>query len=116
MPATRYNLTGTKGMPFSRRLSVNLKAGTVENATFPTRIFNRHDVTGTSVADALTSVVDPATNTIEITVSAVEMDKLDPDKVYAYQIDGQAQDQYIEPLAHGRFYVNPRYTEGGGMP
>ena len=111
---TRYNLTGTKGMPFSVKVKVNLKSGNIADASFPTRIFNRHDTTGAIVAAAVTTVDDPDENLIEMTVTDEEMDKLDPDKVYAYQIDGVAQDAYEEAIAHGRFYVNPRYSEGGG--
>lgn len=116
MAATRYNLTGTKGMNFSRRIVVKLRDGTVTNATFPTRIFLRHDGTAAAVCLAETVVIDPAANLVEMRVAPVEMDKLDPDLVYSYQIDGVAQDQYAEPLAQGRFYVEPRYTEGGGNP
>lgn len=114
MAATRYNLTGTFGMPFSRKLSVQLKSGVIVNATFPTRVFRRHDETATAVVEANTAIVDEEASIVEMTISAVEMAKLDPDLIYAYQIDGQAQDNYIEPIAHGRFYVNPRYSEGGG--
>lgn len=116
MAALRYNLTGTQGMDFSRRLTVNLASGTVEGATFPVRVFNRHDHTGTPVCEAAAVVVDAPSSLIEITISRAEMGTLDPSLVYAWQIDGEAEDLYIEPLAQGRFYVEPRYNEGGGTP
>lgn len=116
MPATRYNLTGIKGVDFLRKIVVNLTSGSVDNATFPIRVFNRHDETGAAVCTATAEVLDAATSTIQIKIDKLEMDKLDPAKVYAWQLEGVAQDQEGEVLAQGRFYVEPRYTEGGGNP
>lgn len=111
MAATVYMLTGKQGRDLFRLLSVSLSAGTIVDADFSFTLWPRHDPEHPIVDAGTVSIVDTETGTVQLHVPAAVVTALDPNRIYAYQIDGTAQDNTRETIAQGRFYVEAALTE-----